>query len=484
MHYKRAFIYENDDFINNWHNAEYFKDYLEINDNEKYDFSAVYNNQAEDVHPPIYYLLLRIACSFNINNFSIWPGTILNIILFIFSSIMLYLIGKKVFENDYYGLLLCLLNGFSIATIETVMYIRMYQLFILNVLILIYWHLIKQDKSTLNFKNDYSLLYIMIILGFLTHYYYAFFAAILYVMYLIRFIKNKKYESALKYTVTYICSVITSIIVYPHCIKHLLFSYRGQEVISNSSNLFSKLFINYLIENINIINSEFFNGNMIIVILLIIILMFIILIKYKNNKVGIKNDKIKYITIPLIFYFLISVLVSPYCDLRYLMPIIPLVYCLILYAIYDLLYSLFNKKHTFYIIFVIVIVFIITCIPKFSNNTYTNKGYNDVVNYIRENLSNKPLIYIYSDISAKYNKTMEIYQSLITFDETYILPDTELDSNKISEALNNKDISNGIVLVINNFDTDKTVQEVMNTGLFKENKFIFKIARWDFVIFK
>ena len=85
MHYKRAFIYENDDFINNWHNAEYFKDYLEINDNEKYDFSAVYNNQAEDVHPPIYYLLLRIACSFNINNFSIWPGTILNIILFIFS---------------------------------------------------------------------------------------------------------------------------------------------------------------------------------------------------------------------------------------------------------------------------------------------------------------------------------------------------------------------------------------------------------------
>ena len=84
MHYKRAFIYENEDFINNWHNSEYFKDYIEINDSEKYDFSAVYNNQAEDVHPPIYYLLLRIACSFNINIFSIWPGTILNIILFIY----------------------------------------------------------------------------------------------------------------------------------------------------------------------------------------------------------------------------------------------------------------------------------------------------------------------------------------------------------------------------------------------------------------
>ena len=296
-------------------------------------------------------------------------------------------------------------------------------------------------------------------------------------MYLIRFIKNKKYESVLKYTITYICSVITSIIIYPHCIKHLFFSYRGQEVLSNSGNAFSKNFINNLLENINIINSEFFNGNMIIVILVFVILMFIFLIKYKNKKEEEKNNKIKYIIIPLLVYFIISVLVSPYCDLRYLMPIIPLFYCAILYLIYYLLHKIFNKKITFYIVLALVTIFTITCIPKLYSNSYTYKGYNEVVKFIKENLSNKPLIYVYSDVTAQYNKTMEIY------DETYILPDTEITSGKISEALQNKDISNGVVLVVHYFDTDKVTGEVMNTGLFKENNFLFRVARWDFVIF-
>lgn len=178
MQYDRAFIFENDDFYNNWHTSEYFKDYLRITEEDKWDFSAVYKNQIEDVHPPVYYLLLRIANMFNIGNFSIWPGTILNIIIFIFSSIMIYLISKKIFKSDYMALAVCFFSGFSLASIETVMYNRMYQLLILNVLILIYWHIKKIEVSQLDLKDLISLC-IMVILGFLTHYYYAIIAVIL-----------------------------------------------------------------------------------------------------------------------------------------------------------------------------------------------------------------------------------------------------------------------------------------------------------------
>ena len=162
MGYKRAFIYENEDFLDNWHNKEYYKDYLVISENEKYDFSSVYNNQVEDVHPPLYYLLLRIMCNFNINEFSIWPGTILNIMFFIIASIFLFLIAKEIFKNPYYALLVCFISGFSLAIIETVMYVRMYELLVLNILMLVYWHIRKRDTKKLNYK-DIILLYLMVL---------------------------------------------------------------------------------------------------------------------------------------------------------------------------------------------------------------------------------------------------------------------------------------------------------------------------------
>lgn len=133
--------------MNNWHDKDYYKDYLTIDENEKYDFSRVYSNQIEDVHPPLYYLLLRIACTFNIGEFSIWPGTILNIIIFIIASIFLFLIAKEIFKSPYYALLICFVTGFSLAVIETVMYVRMYELLVLNILMLIYWHIRKKIKK-------------------------------------------------------------------------------------------------------------------------------------------------------------------------------------------------------------------------------------------------------------------------------------------------------------------------------------------------
>lgn len=38
------YIYSREDFFNNWHNKEYFKSYLTIDENEKNDFSPVYEN--------------------------------------------------------------------------------------------------------------------------------------------------------------------------------------------------------------------------------------------------------------------------------------------------------------------------------------------------------------------------------------------------------------------------------------------------------
>lgn len=484
MQYDRAFIFDNEDFYNTWHTSEYFKDYLRINEENKWDFSAVYKNQIEDVHPPVYYLLLRISNTFNIGNFSIWPGTILNIIIFIFSSIMIYLISKKIFKSDYMALIVCFFSGFSLASIETVMYNRMYQLFILNILILIYWHIKKIEVSQLDLKDLISLC-IMVILGFLTHYYYAIIAVILYIIYMFRYIKEKNIQEAAKYTLTLFASALISIIIFPYSIKHIFFGYRGKEVLS--SNNFNNA-IYKLIENFKIINKEFFNGYMLIILSIFIITLIIAMIKYLITKKELKFDNtenIKYIAIPTILYILIAAIVSPYCDLRYMMPAIPITFICIIYAFYNIIKYILDTKITFIIICILVVIFSITTIPMLSNNSYTYVNYKAIKNNIeKNNLKNKPCIAFYIDASAQYTKIMEAYQAFITFDESYIMTDNVISSDNISKALENKNISEGIIIITLFSQSEDIIKQIMNTGNFKDVYYQGRMYRFDVFLVK
>lgn len=479
IQYDKAFIFDNEDFYNTWHSSEYFKDYLITSEENKLDFSAVYKNQIEDVHPPVYYLLLRIANTFNIGRFSIWPGTILNIIIFIFSSIILYLISKNILKNDYCALLVCFISGFSLASIETVMYNRMYQLLILNILILIYWHIKKMEVSQLNLK-DLIPLCIMVILGFLTHYYYVIIAVILYIMYMFKYIKARQIKEAIKYTLTLFASALISIIIFPYSINHIFFGYRGKEVLS--SNNFSNV-IYKLIENLNIINKEFFNGYIFIILLIFIIALIIVTIKYvktKRNEIFENGQTIKYIAIPTILYILIASILSPYCDLRYMMPVIPITFLCILYVLYNLISYIVDKKKTFMIICILGIVFSITTIPMLSDNLYTFTNYKIVKDNIEtNNLKDKPCIACYIDASAQYTKIMEVYQAFISFDESYIMTDDIILSENISKVLENKDISDGIVIITVFSQSEDIINSVMNTGNFKDVYYQGRMYRFD-----
>ena len=84
MNAERLNITDNPDFSNTWHTNQYYLDYLEVNQEEKNNWLPVYENQKNDVHPPLYYFFLRIAASFTIDNFTKWTGIILNIIFFTF----------------------------------------------------------------------------------------------------------------------------------------------------------------------------------------------------------------------------------------------------------------------------------------------------------------------------------------------------------------------------------------------------------------
>lgn len=484
IQYHNPFLFKNKDYFNTWNDSEYFKDYLILNSDEKWNWNPIYTNQAEDVHPPLYYLLLRMACSFNINSFSIWPGTILNIILYVLSSIIIYKIGLKVFDDEKYSLLLVSLNGFSIVAIQTVLFIRMYQLLNLNVLLLVYWNLYKIKEKELN-KKILIPLYFMVLSGFLTHYYYLIFLFIMYSLLTIYFLIKKNYLKWIKYTFTLFLSGITGLCIFPYCINHFFYTNRGTDVIT-SINQSLQISLLKFHRFFSIINDKIFYGYILIVIIVcFIVLSLIVLIKKKdilNNKSD--RNNINGIFFISIAYFIIVAYISPFIDIRYMYPIVPLIFCITLYYFKELLSYILKDKITFIILLIFVMIFSIIGISKLSNNSYTFKGYNNVISYIKETTSNLPILMFYSEENATDNKIMDIFFTFLNSNKTYILSNTDANSEKILDIIDDVDLSNGLLLITYYNESEDKLNKVLETKLFNEYRYLLRISVFHLIILK
>lgn len=88
-------IYETEGFYDEWHIGDYYDEYLTVGEDERGDFRPVYENQKNDVHPPLFYFLLRLGMEMTPGQFSKWTGIVLNILVAGVSTVVLWLIVKK-----------------------------------------------------------------------------------------------------------------------------------------------------------------------------------------------------------------------------------------------------------------------------------------------------------------------------------------------------------------------------------------------------
>lgn len=169
------------------------------------NFRPVYENQKNDVHPPLFYLLLRICMEFAKNHFSKWTGIALNIIIYAFITTFIYLILKRLFKEEnekaskIKSSILAFVSSIMLCSISNVIYIRMYALSTLNVLITLFLHIKLLEAKSVNPKL-LILIGVSVLAGILTHYYYLFFIFFLYLVFLIKYLKEKDYKKLIYYT--------------------------------------------------------------------------------------------------------------------------------------------------------------------------------------------------------------------------------------------------------------------------------------------
>lgn len=482
--YERIEIQDNKDFYNNWHKNEYYEDYLSIQEDEVGNYRPVYENQKNDVHPPLYYLLLRFFMGFTKGHFSKWSGIALNIIIYAFITVFMYLILKRLFKNeknaDIKALILAFMSSIVLASISNVIYIRMYALLTLIILITIFLH-IKLLESE---KIDPKLLIctgVSVLAGVLTHYYYLFYLLILYLIFLVKYIKEKKTKELIYYTATIMISGILSLVIFPYSIQHMFFGYRGQGVISNLKNI-SEI-IPSIKAQIEVINYYAFNNLLLIIIFLIIGMLIYIKIS-KKNIAKISDEKkqiLKLIYLPTIFFFVITSIASPWKVLRYIVPVCGLIFILLIYCTYILTKTIFKEKTCnilLSILFCIIIFapFIFHMEPEL---LYSDKK--EIVHELSENL-NLPTIYLYNSQNGGFLDDILLFSKI---EESYIAKDIDYEKNNIQKILEGKDISKGIIIFINEEQNNENIIEKITKQLnFSNYEHLERLTKCDIYYLK
>ena len=456
--YDKVEIQDSADFYNQWHDGEYYEDYLAVQDKDIGEYTQVYQNQKNDVHPPIYYLLLRIAMGFSVNNYSKWPGIILNMIIYVFITIFMYLILQKLFEGKLYrkekAIILAFISSITMASITTAIYIRMYALSALNILITTYLHMKLLDCEKVNVKLLIGI-GVSALIGSLTHYYYLFYLAMLYITFAIKYIKNKKYKELIYYTVTMVIAGILSLIIFPYSIQHMFFGYRGQGFISKLTNI--PEFARSINEYLKKINRFGFNNLMFVLMSAIIVFITYKLIK-KQKVMKEKNKYINHILLSILFYFLLVAVASPWIELRYIMPICGLVFVVTMFYFEQIICKFSEKTNNIIMISTLIIILCAPIVFKIEPEVaYSDKK--EIVSKLGNEL-NVPTLYLFN---SEHNRFLDDILLFSILDESYVAKDLECTEENIQDILHGKDISKGIVVFINEGqENDPKLQTIVN----------------------
>lgn len=448
--YDKVEIQDNSDFYNTWHNGDYYEDYLAVNQDEIGSYSQVYENQKSDVHPPVYYLLLRFAMGFSVDEFSIWPGVILNIVIYLFITVFMYLILKKAFRgyplSNEISAALAFLSSITVASLTNVIYIRMYSLATLNILIAAYLHLRMREDETPKVKW-LILIGASAIVGSLTHYYFLFFLAALYFIYVAKYVRKGSYKSVAIYTLTMVIAGGISFAVFPYSIQHMFMGYRGEGFVEKLKDIPS--FLTNLASYLWTLNEYAFNC-----LLVLITVIFIVIYIYKrNNKDKVKPDEsdednreiMKTLYVPAVFYFLVVSVASPWIELRYIAPVCGLIFVLVYYYLFKMLRLVTKKKNS-----ILAIIFLCALVPvmPFEKQLEPQVLYSDkeaIVQRIEEN-SQLPAVYFFNSDQNRFLDDIMLFAEL---EESYIAKDNEVSVENYNRITEGKDFSEGSFVFIN-----------------------------------
>lgn len=326
--------------LNEWLDKEWYLSQGAAMEGHTFDYSIPYGNQEADVHPPFYYFLIHTLSSLIPGEISFGVGIGLNILFMLGCTVLLYFLTKEIFKSRIIGFVVAALFGLTYGACNMVLFIRMYTMFTFILLAHVYVYLHVLDREYLTWKS-YLLLGVTLVSGVLTHYYFILCAFFLAAWYFVKFWMQKRFHEECCFHVSIEICALVCLAVFPAMWKHIFNDYRGEGARENLMVLSG--FGGKLKAMLGYLNEQLFGGFLPLLLVAAIILFAIYLLE-KRTIPWEEMGKL----FPVIFlaggYFFLVTKIAPYTTDRYLMPIFPLVYLIVLGGIMWLLGKLIKPE--------------------------------------------------------------------------------------------------------------------------------------------
>lgn len=191
---------ENDINVNDWISGEYLKDYITVQQGERFSYGSVIYNLKADFHPPLYFSILHTISSFFPDTYSLWFGFSINIVVFIVLGIYLYKLAKKITGSEVAALAIVAYYVLCAGGVNTFLYIRHYAMLTMFGVMTVYYHYrIVDGEEEHAFRKNWWKLLLAVLGGCMTQYMFLALAFGLAVVYCFCLLIRKMYKKLAVY---------------------------------------------------------------------------------------------------------------------------------------------------------------------------------------------------------------------------------------------------------------------------------------------
>lgn len=324
-------------------------EYMSVSPDHRFDYANVWSNQAQDVHPPLYYVLLHTICSFMPGIFTIWFAGLINII---FALGTLYFVRKLIWlwlEDELLQSVISLGFVCSAGILSAVSFLRMYMMAMFWVTALTYLILCRMEKQhTVRF---YLLLLLCTVGGAMTHYYCIVYTIFISIVYGCCLLYQKRWKETGFFCLTQGIAGLLSIAVFPAMIRHVFSSSRGEESADNLIGTSMMTVLTRVRRFFSILDGQLFGNLFIYVFFAALIILFVWGLRRiaSVSESGKKIVIMRYLcgTVPIILYFILISIIAVYLADRYMYPIYAVLFVTVTCGIAKWIKSMTGSRYVY-----------------------------------------------------------------------------------------------------------------------------------------
>lgn len=215
--------------------SQIFRAYMAVDEQNAFRYDNVWQNQADDVHPPLYYAVLHTICSLFPGCYSKWPAASVNIL---FALGVLFFIRKLVLlwtGDEFFSFYASLAFIFSAGILSMTSFFRMYIMAMFWVAAFTYALVSQMECASFSRKGFLSVM-LFSACGALTHYYCILYIVIFSFFCGLYLLLQKRMKDFGLFCLAQACAAGTAVLIFPSMLTHIFSGYRGKQSFENMAS--------------------------------------------------------------------------------------------------------------------------------------------------------------------------------------------------------------------------------------------------------